>query len=860
MITYIFNAHCSIYSSSERKFSTLVLFVWAFFTFSTIGVSQEYIRVDSSQNPFSFIDIKYSTPANARDNWASFAFTELDRHVGKELVVWKGGSKLFYYQNMSTPTKIEFIENPIEVNLSAAIKSSSSPGDFNYYAGITFVDLDNDGHEDLVVGGGGGDLMYFKRVIRRNGPLFVQVKDTESPFYGLGVGVSSRPVFTDHDGDGDLDMFIGIASSSSILRHFKQTKNANGKPVFKRVTDLININKSIFAPSPALIDLDNDGDQDLVVSVENGAFNYLFKQELDAYHELETYWNFVQRDNPYMENIPVFEDLDYDNIPEMILGTNGGSTTGGKIEYYVKNTMSMDQNGSVQFAQDITVTGDIYTYKKSEKDHRIGYSKSDYNSSGINTEKVDGNFQFITYPNNFGGKFQHGGFIIGENTGNSTMEMYGNSETFFRGNVHLGLQAIPSDLNVTGKTTSKDFETSGITKLKGNTTITNLITSNIAQLNGGATTTSLTVDGTTNLNGTTNMEDISSSSLGVTGHTSSNSLSVTNDISSKNLSVTGYLQLDGDGEIFTATGTNKDWRIGFNEYDSISNVDLYNDLDFYQYITYSNDYMDNGTYDSGFVLGQNGKNSSLEIYGDHESFFRGDMQIGINKEKERSNLKISGNLGIGTTNENPKGVSLNVIGGVNLNAGLTVQKSATVMDTLHVGKMIHAVGGVNTSNITATGNLAIGADTPVEGAALTILGNTYLGSQKSLLQHKGKAFPKEQYKLWVDGDIGINGDTGSKDGGSFYQMDSWPDYVFDVAYDLLGIADLKKSISEKGHLPYIPSAADVKKNGYGLHDMNKRLLKTVEELTLYTIQQEEKIQALQMQLDDIKQLIINSNK
>lgn len=73
---------------------------------------------------------------------------------------------------------------------------------------------------------------------------------------------------------------------------------------------------------------------------------------------------------------------------------------------------------------------------------------------------------------------------------------------------------------------------------------------------------------------------------------------------------------------------------------------------------------------------------------------------------------------------------------------------------------------------------------------------------------------------------------------------SWPDYVFGDNYQLMPIEDLEKSIRENKHLPNIPAAAEVEKEGINLGDMNKRLMEKVEELTLYIIDLNKKNNAL----------------
>ncbi|SMC75151.1 hypothetical protein [Pedobacter africanus] len=65
----------------------------------------------------------------------------------------------------------------------------------------------------------------------------------------------------------------------------------------------------------------------------------------------------------------------------------------------------------------------------------------------------------------------------------------------------------------------------------------------------------------------------------------------------------------------------------------------------------------------------------------------------------------------------------------------------------------------------------------------------------------------------------------------------WPDYVFASDYQLPTLQETEKHIKDKGHLPGIPSAAEVKANGIDLGEMNAKLLQKIEELTLHLIEQ-----------------------
>lgn len=79
-------------------------------------------------------------------------------------------------------------------------------------------------------------------------------------------------------------------------------------------------------------------------------------------------------------------------------------------------------------------------------------------------------------------------------------------------------------------------------------------------------------------------------------------------------------------------------------------------------------------------------------------------------------------------------------------------------------------------------------------------------------------------------------------------IDSFPDFVFKKEYQLPRLMEVNNYIITNGHLPNIPSATEVKNNGMNLADMQVKLLQKVEELTLYMIEQQKKIEAQSIQI------------
>lgn len=77
----------------------------------------------------------------------------------------------------------------------------------------------------------------------------------------------------------------------------------------------------------------------------------------------------------------------------------------------------------------------------------------------------------------------------------------------------------------------------------------------------------------------------------------------------------------------------------------------------------------------------------------------------------------------------------------------------------------------------------------------------------------------------------------------------WADYVFDDDYALMPIESVEKYIRENRHLPDIPTAKEVAANGVSLGDSHAALLRKVEELTLYIIDQNKTIKEMKEQIE-----------
>ena len=99
----------------------------------------------------------------------------------------------------------------------------------------------------------------------------------------------------------------------------------------------------------------------------------------------------------------------------------------------------------------------------------------------------------------------------------------------------------------------------------------------------------------------------------------------------------------------------------------------------------------------------------------------------------------------------------------------------------------------------------------------------------------GTALPTEK--------LSVNGNIRAKE--IKVETANWPDYVFKGNYELTSLAELEKYIKAHNRLPEMPSAKEAESNGISLGEMNKLLLKKIEELSLHLIKKDKEIIKLQ---------------
>jgi len=311
-------------------------------------------RLDN-ENPFNDIN----SLVNARSSEKALGFIDIDTDGDLDLYVGSSEGNLEYLQNNDGVFVTEVAPSNLDIDL-IDVGFNSSPffadvnndgeddlvignrqGTFNVYdranglAELTgennpldnidigiqavpaFTDLDTDGDQDLIIGNNSGELSYY---INEAG-IFTEQVDGDNPFSDITVSERSMPFFADIDEDGDQDLILGEYYGE--VRYYTNDDN-----VFTEQTGANNpfdsFGSDLDLTSVSLVDLDEDGDQDLLLGEAYG--DILYYTNIDGVFTLQTDDN-----NPFSglattgsQSTPSFTDIDDDGDLDLFMGSNSG--------------------------------------------------------------------------------------------------------------------------------------------------------------------------------------------------------------------------------------------------------------------------------------------------------------------------------------------------------------------------------------------------------------------------------------------------------------------------------------------------------------------------------------------------------
>ena len=220
------------------------------------SVNPSFMQRTDTANPLDGVYI---------DSLSTPAFVDLDGDSDPDLVIGSQDGAVHYFGNTGTATNPDFTEltgvaNPLD-SIAGYLRS-------------VFADLDGDGDLDLVIKTPQHHLLYLENTGTSVNPGFTERTGASNPLDGVNLGSYIEPAFADLDGDGDPDFIIG--KDNGDICYYENIGTATN-PDFTQRTGAANPLEGVYAgflSAPVFTDLDGDNDLDLVIGNQDGAIHY----------------------------------------------------------------------------------------------------------------------------------------------------------------------------------------------------------------------------------------------------------------------------------------------------------------------------------------------------------------------------------------------------------------------------------------------------------------------------------------------------------------------------------------------------------------------------------------------------------
>ncbi len=226
--------------------------------------------------------------------------------------------------------------------------SNTIPASMRDIAAPYLFDFDKDGDKDLLVanfnssGEDYNNTIYYENTGSTSNPVFTYVKNRFLIDEMVDVGTSSHPVFFDWDGDGLKDLLISndgyyeggnYVSKVALYKNVSQGSNYQFQNISDSILSFRSLN--IIGTRLAFGDLNNDGDQDLLVGDATGRLSYFQNIGSATNTNLIFSQGYFQNIDVGSDAAPQLVDVNRDGLLDLLVGERNGN-----INYY-RNTGSL---------------------------------------------------------------------------------------------------------------------------------------------------------------------------------------------------------------------------------------------------------------------------------------------------------------------------------------------------------------------------------------------------------------------------------------------------------------------------------------------------------------------------------------